>query len=92
MSEFKAKASRLLAELDAGDGAIVITQRGSASAVVQGYESHQRERAALLALKLNGQGEADVSAGRTVPQCRVFADIKAGLADDYCVTLCTSQT
>ena len=61
LSEFKAKASRLLAELNAGDGVIVITRRGSASSVVQGYESHQRERAALLALKLIGQGETDIS-------------------------------
>ena len=92
LSEFKARASQMLPELNAGDGSIVVTQNGLASAVVRGYESHQRERAALLALKLIVQSEADVSAGRTVPQCRVFADIEAGLADGHCATLCTSQT
>ncbi|MDE0178634.1 MAG: type II toxin-antitoxin system Phd/YefM family antitoxin [Gammaproteobacteria bacterium] len=92
LSEFKAKAPQLLAELNAGDGVIIVTQNGLASAVVRSYESHQRERAALLALKLVVQGEADVSAGRTVLQHRVFADIKAGLADDHCATLCTSKT
>lgn len=46
----------------------------------------------MLALKPIVLGEADVSAGRTVPQGRVFADIKAGLADGHCATLCTSQT
>lgn len=92
LSEFKARASRLLAELTIGDGVIVVTKNGLASAVVQSYESHQRERAALLTLKQVVQGEADVSAGRTVLQRRVFADIKAGLADDRCVKLCTLQT
>ena len=30
-------------------------------------------------LKLMVQGEADIQAGRTTPQERVFAEIKAGL-------------
>ncbi|MDE0422831.1 MAG: type II toxin-antitoxin system Phd/YefM family antitoxin [Gammaproteobacteria bacterium] len=81
LSEFKAKAPQLLAELNASDGLIVVTENGLASAVVQGYESHQRERAALQALKRIVQREADVSAGRTMLQRSVFADIKAGLAD-----------
>ena len=79
LSEFKAKASQMLAEMKVAEGTIVVTQNGSASAVVQDYESYQRLREALLMLKLVGQGEADISAQRTVPQGKVFADIKAGL-------------
>ena len=94
LSEFKANASRMLAELKASDGAIVVTQSGSPSAVVTDYESHQRQRATLLALKSIVQGEADVAAGRTVPQRRVFADIRAVLAtgDNHPTTLDGSKT
>lgn len=79
LSEFKAKASQMLAEMKVAEGAIVVTQNGAASAVVQDYQSHRRLHEALLMLKLVVQGEADISAGRTTPQRDVFADIKAGL-------------
>lgn len=93
LSEFKANASRMLAELKASDGVIVVTQNGSPSAVVHGFESHQRQRATLLVLKRIVQGEADVAAGRTVPQPKVFADIRAGLANgDNRSATSTSQT
>ena len=93
LSEFKANAPWMLAQLKASDGVIVITQNGSPSAVVEDYESHQEQRATLQALKVIAQGEADVSAGRTVPQRRVFADIRAGLANgDNRPARSTSQT
>ena len=77
LSEFKAKAAQMLAEMKATDHAIVLTQRGAASAVVQDFQSHQRLQNALIMLKLMVQGEADISAGRTTPQDRVFADLEA---------------
>lgn len=77
LSEFKAKAAQMLAEMKSTEHAIVLTQRGAASAVVQDFESHQRLQDALTMLKLMVQGEADISAGRTTPQDRVFADLKA---------------
>ncbi|MYD99475.1 MAG: type II toxin-antitoxin system Phd/YefM family antitoxin [Gammaproteobacteria bacterium] len=79
LSEFKARAAQLLGEMKTGDQTIVLTQNGTATAVVQDYASHQRIQEALLMLKLVVQGEADVSAGRTVSQRQVFADIKDGL-------------
>ena len=93
LSEFKANASQMLARLKAGDSAIIVTQNGSPSAVFQEYESHQRQRATLLTLKRIVQGEADVSAGITVPQRRVFEDIRAGLpSGDNRSATSTSQT
>ena len=80
LSEFKVKASQMLAAMKATKGVIVVTQTGSARAVVQDCESHQRLRESSLMLKLVVQGEADISARRTTPQGKVFADIKAGLA------------
>lgn len=77
LSEFKARAAQMLAEVKTAEQEIVLTQRGAATAVVQDFEAHQRLREALLVLKLMVQGEADIPAGRTTPQERVFADLKA---------------
>ena len=82
LSEFKAKAARMLSEMTAAERAIILTQRGAASAVVQDYREHQRHQNALLMLKLMVQGEADVAKGRTVPQERVFADLASRLKSD----------
>ena len=79
LSQFKARAARMLAEMRTGEHDIILTQRGAASAVVQDFEAHERLRTALLMLKLMVQGEADVSAGRTTSQDKVFAEIKARL-------------
>lgn len=79
LSEFKAKAAQMLAEMKTAEHEIVLTQRGAASAVVQDFEAHQRHRNALLMLKLLVQGEADVAAGRTTSQDRVFKDIRSRL-------------
>ena len=79
LSEFKAKAAKMLAEMKAGNQTIVVTQNGSATAIIQDYEAHQRVQEALLMLKLVVQGEADISASRMVPQRQAFDDIKAGL-------------
>jgi prevent-host-death family protein len=80
LSEFKAKASSMLGELKSGDRDIVLTQNGSASAVIQDYGSYLRVQEALALMKLMVQGEADLRAGRTTPQHRVFADLKKRLA------------
>ena len=80
LSEFKARAAQMLAEMKAAEKEIVLTQRGAASAVVQDFEAHQRLQNALLMLKLMVQGEADIQQGRTTSQNRVFAELKARLA------------
>ena len=85
LSEFKAKAAQMLSEMKAAEQAIILTQRGAASAVVQDFQAHQRLQNALLMLKLMVQGEADIQQRRTTTQGRVFADLEARLtttADD----------
>ena len=77
LSEFKARAAQMLAEMKATETEIVVTQRGAASAVVQDFDAHERQRNALLMLKLMVQGECDIQQGRTTPQDRVFAELKA---------------
>lgn len=79
LSEFKARAAQILAEMKSSEQVVVLTQRGTASAVVQDYASHQRLQDALLMLKLMVQGEIDISAGFTAPQDEVFQDIRGKL-------------
>ena len=79
LTEFKAKAAQVLADIKASEHTVVLTQNGRATAVVQDFESHQRLQDALLMLKLVLQAEADIAAGNTTPQAEVFADIRARL-------------
>ena len=79
LSEFKAKAAQMLAEMKSSEQVVVLTQRGAVSAVVQDFESYRRLQHALLILKLMVQGETDISAGRTTPQAAIFRDIKGQL-------------
>lgn len=79
VTEFKAKAARILAEIKVHEHTVVLTQNVRATAVVQDYEAHQRLQDAMLMLKLLSQGEADIAAGRTEPQREVFAELRARL-------------
>ncbi|WP_022953340.1 type II toxin-antitoxin system Phd/YefM family antitoxin [Leucothrix mucor] len=78
LTEFKASASRLLESTRAGEN-LILTQNGSASAVVQDYDSYQKQRQAFLMLKLLVQGEADIQNNRTKPQKQVFSELRASL-------------
>ena len=79
VTEFKAKAAQILAEIKVQEHTVVLTQNGRATAVVQDYEAHQRLQDAMLMLKLLSQGEADIAAGRTKPQREVFTELRARL-------------
>lgn len=59
---------------------IVITQNGRATAVLQDVESFERQRKALLLLKLLAQGDADHEAGRTATHRQVGRRFEKRLA------------
>ena len=80
LSDFKSDASQWLKRLQNESDAVVLTQNGRASAVVQSYETFQRQQQALLMLKLLAQGEADIAAGRLIPQEEVFAELRERFA------------
>jgi prevent-host-death family protein len=82
LSDFKSDASQWLKRLQDESDAVVLTQNGRASAVVQSYDTFQRQQQALLMLKLLAQGEADIAAGRLVPQEEVFAKLRERFAPD----------
>jgi prevent-host-death family protein len=79
LSAFKAKAAQMLDALRASEDHLILTQNGSATAVVQDYESYQRVQESLAMLKLMVQGEADIQESRTTTQKRVFARLRDGL-------------
>ncbi len=80
LSDFKTSASRLLHETRGGMN-IVLTQNGSASAVVQDYATYRAQQDAFWMLKLMVQGEADVSKAALTSQPEVFSSMRASLLD-----------
>jgi prevent-host-death family protein len=78
LTDFKTSASRLLQETRGGAN-IILTQNGSASAVVQDYATYRAQQDAFLMLKLMVQGEADAQKGRVIAQAKVFDGLHASL-------------
>jgi prevent-host-death family protein len=80
LTDFKASASRLL-QTTRGGANIILTQNGSASAVVQDYATYRAQQDAFLMLKLMVQGEADTQKNRLIPQGKVFDTLRASLLE-----------
>ena len=78
LTDFKTSASRLLQETRGGTN-IILTQNGSASAVVQDYATYRAQQEAFLMLKLMVQGEADVQKNRLTAQGKVFDSLRTSL-------------
>ena len=81
LSDFKAKASQMLEQLRQDQRPVVLTQHGSAAAVVQDYDSFHRTESALVMLKLIVQGEADIKEGRVTSQRKVFSSLRKQLRE-----------
>ncbi|ADL56607.1 type II toxin-antitoxin system prevent-host-death family antitoxin [Gallionella capsiferriformans] len=80
LTDFKTSASRLLQETRGGAN-IILTQNGSASAVVQDYATYRTQQDAFLMLKLMVQGEANVSKCQLTSQSEVFSSMRASLLE-----------
>ena len=78
LTDFKTSASRLLQETRGGAN-IILTQNGTASAVVQDYATYRAQQDAFLMLKLMVQGEADAQKNRLAPQNKVFDSLRSSL-------------
>lgn len=78
LTDFKTSASRLLQETRGGTN-IILTQNGSASAVVQDYATYRAQQDAFLMLKLMVQGEADTQKNRVTAQGKVFDLLRTSL-------------
>jgi prevent-host-death family protein len=72
----KTRAAELLREVKESRRPVIITQHGEAQAVVLDVKSYEALRDATLLIQLTAQGEADVQAGRTLPQSEVFHRVR----------------
>lgn len=79
LSHFKSDASQLLSELQETGEAIVLTQNGEASAVVQDIESYNKLQKALLMLKVLAIGESDIQKGNLTDHDELMESIKQQL-------------
>lgn len=81
VTSLKRDAAALIERARERSSPIVITQNGRPTAVLQDVESFERQRRALLLLKLLAQGERDHEAGRTAAHSavndRIVAKIRA---------------
>lgn len=76
----KARAEELLRDVRRSRRPVVITQHGEAQAVVLDVGTYEALRDATLLLQLTAQGEAQVQAGKTVPQGEAFARARRKIA------------
>lgn len=70
VTTLKRQAAELIARATDRQAPIVITQNGKPTAVLQDVASFERQRRALLLLKLLVQGERDREAGRVSTQAK----------------------
>ena len=75
----KHRTADLVREVSAGGRAVTITQNGEAKVVVMGVEAYDRWQSAMALLKMLALAEADVAAGRTVPQATAFRRARGAL-------------
>jgi prevent-host-death family protein len=80
VSYLKARAAALLDQVNDTRRPVIITQSGTARAVLQDPETYEQMRAAIGMLKLLVQGEEDARAGRVRKQGDVFARLQRRLA------------
>lgn len=68
----KTHSSDLLQEVNTNKRPIVITQKGTARAVLMDIQSYERQKNSLMALKLIAQGEKEVRKGNLIEQEEFF--------------------
>jgi prevent-host-death family protein len=77
----KTRSSELLKTVGEHKRPIVITQNGEAKAVLIDIDSYERQKEALLLLRVIAQGEKDIKGGKVVEQETFFKkmDKKLGI-------------
>ena len=72
----KSNAADLLEQINTTHRAVVITQNGTARAVLQDPESYEQMRRTIGLLKLVAQGESDVQARHVLAADEVFTRLR----------------
>jgi prevent-host-death family protein len=81
ISYLKAHTAKIIRELSAKRGTMVITQNGQARAVVQDIDSYEQTQESLVLLKLLAQSQRSVESGKHKPVKKAFADLAARAKD-----------
>ncbi len=77
VSYLKAHTDRIIRELSAKRGTMVITQNGQARAIVQDIDSYEQTQESLAMLKLLAQSQRSVETGKHKLIKKAFADLAA---------------
>jgi len=80
VTQLKTRSAELIRQARETGQPIIITQNGRATAVLQDVASYQRQRDALLMLKLIAQGAAELQAGAAIPHEEALSRIERHLA------------
>lgn len=78
----KNRAAELVKEVCVNHRTIAITQHGEPKMVIMNVNAYDELQDQLSMLKLLAMGQADVRAGRTVPQKEVFRRMRERLKED----------
>jgi len=81
ISYLKAHTAKIINELSARRGTMVITQNGQARAVVQDIDTYEQTQESLAMLKLLAQSQNSAEAGKHKPLKKAFADLAARTKD-----------
>ncbi len=79
LAYLETRAGDLLKQVTESRRPVVITEEGEAKAVLLDVDSYQALRDAVLLLQFAAQGEADIRAGRALPQEEAFARVRSRL-------------
>ncbi len=78
----KTRSAELIATVTRRGSPVVITQNGEAKVVVQDIRSFERDREALVILKLISQGVVEAEKGEGVEQEAFFARLEKRIAPE----------
>ena len=76
ISYLKANAAQVALELKDSGQAMIITQNGEATMVVQSVTEYERMRETLALLKILAQSQQAVTQGKTVPSADAFSRLR----------------
>lgn len=80
ISDWQGEAAELLAQVNRTHRPVILTENGTARAVLQDPQSYEQMRRALGWLQLIAQAEAELQAGQSLSATEVFAQLRAQLA------------
>ncbi len=80
VSQVKARLAEVIESARETGEAVIITQNGEGTAVLQDLASYEAMRRSLAMLKLVAQGERDLTKGKSLSHAQVFRALKKRLS------------